>query len=139
MGGYLRPLLFPKHLVLPPSNSWHQKPFWGSNLSTDRELITILEASFLKKHFYFAYTLKYILCILYGSFTRKSGKWRKSGKLQNVCPLTHKQRSDWQMSAVTDMVWFDKHSETHQWSLTALSKMWYKICVSVCIGSFTKQ
>lgn len=50
MAGYLRPLLFPKHLVLPPSNSWHQKPFWGSNLSTDTELFTILETSFLKKH-----------------------------------------------------------------------------------------
>lgn len=33
MSGYLRPLLFPKHLVFPPSSSWHQKPFLGSNLS----------------------------------------------------------------------------------------------------------
>lgn len=33
IGGYFLPLLFPKHLVFPPSRSWHQKPFWGSNLS----------------------------------------------------------------------------------------------------------
>lgn len=29
---YLFPLLFPRHLVFPPSRSWHQKPFLGSNL-----------------------------------------------------------------------------------------------------------
>lgn len=32
IGGYFLPLLFPKHFVFPPSRSWHQKPFWGSNL-----------------------------------------------------------------------------------------------------------
>lgn len=39
MGGYLRPLLFPRHLVFPPSSSWHQKPFWGSNLKYIRHII----------------------------------------------------------------------------------------------------
>lgn len=33
ISGYLRPLLFPKHFVFPPSSSWHQKPFLGSNLN----------------------------------------------------------------------------------------------------------
>lgn len=37
MSGYLLPLLFPKHLVLPPSSSWHQKPFFGSNLHQSNE------------------------------------------------------------------------------------------------------
>lgn len=32
ISGYLRPLLFPRHLVFPPSSSWHQNPFFGSNL-----------------------------------------------------------------------------------------------------------
>lgn len=32
MSGYLRPLLLPRHLVFPPSSSWHQNPFLGSNL-----------------------------------------------------------------------------------------------------------
>lgn len=36
MSGYRRPLLFPKHLVFPPSSSWHQKPFFGSNLQIQK-------------------------------------------------------------------------------------------------------
>lgn len=32
ISGYFLPLLFPKHLVFPPSSSWHQNPFLGSNL-----------------------------------------------------------------------------------------------------------
>lgn len=32
ISGYFRPLLFPRHLVFPPSSSWHQNPFFGSNL-----------------------------------------------------------------------------------------------------------
>lgn len=36
MSGYLLPLLFPKHLVFPPSSSWHQKPFFGSNLQCEK-------------------------------------------------------------------------------------------------------
>lgn len=36
IGGYFLPLLFPKHFVFPPSRSWHQKPFWGSNLSENK-------------------------------------------------------------------------------------------------------
>lgn len=32
MSGYFLPLLFPRHLVFPPSNSWHQNPFASSNL-----------------------------------------------------------------------------------------------------------
>lgn len=32
ISGYFRPLLLPKHLVFPPSSSWHQNPFFGSNL-----------------------------------------------------------------------------------------------------------
>lgn len=32
MSGYFLPLLFPRHFVFPPSNSWHQNPFASSNL-----------------------------------------------------------------------------------------------------------
>ena len=32
ISGYFRPLLLPRHLVFPPSSSWHQNPFFGSNL-----------------------------------------------------------------------------------------------------------
>ena len=35
IAGYFLPLLFPRHLVLPPSSSWHQKPFCGSNLEEE--------------------------------------------------------------------------------------------------------
>lgn len=54
MGGYFLPLLFPKHFVLPPSRSWHQKPFWGSNLreeenssAQDRNLTEKLNETYL--------------------------------------------------------------------------------------------
>ena len=35
ISGYFLPLLFPKHFVFPPSRSWHQNPFFGSNLRSE--------------------------------------------------------------------------------------------------------